>query len=85
MCVVDSENNLPNSIEEHNATLCKTLVKDWVLNSDILRREVDGGIVSDPKISLRGSLEQSFSKVLQEWQSKHFCLDKQVAEEVGGL
>ena len=41
LCFLNSEINLPDSIEEHNPILFETLIRNQVLNSDILDEEVE--------------------------------------------
>ena len=41
LCFLKSKINFPDSIEEHNPILFETLIRNLVLNSDILDEEFD--------------------------------------------
>ena len=65
LCFLNSEINFPNSVEEHNAILFKTNMRNQFVNSDILCEEFDVSFEAMHVFSLPGSLEEHFDRMLK--------------------
>ena len=78
LCFLDSEITLLDSMEKHNDILFETLVRNDVLNFEILDEEVDVSFEIFHEHSLHGSFEYQFDKVLEELQLEKLCHDRYI-------
>ena len=73
---LDSKITLLDSIEKHNDSFFETLVRNQVLNSDILDEEVDVSFANCQEHSLHGFLEYHFGRLLEELKFEQPFYDK---------
>ena len=68
LCFLDSEITLLDSMEKHNDILFETLVRNHVLNFEILDEEVDVSFENCNENSCHGFLKENFGRLLEELQ-----------------
>ena len=78
LCFLNSEINFPDSIEEHNPIFFETLVRNQVLNPELLYEKVDVSFANGQEHSLHGFLEKHFARMLEELQLEQFFHGKQI-------
>ena len=85
LCFLNSEINLPDSIEEHNVIFFETLAKNQVLNSDISYEKVDVSFENGQEHSSHGFLEEHFGRVLEELRLGKPYWDEKMTEKFQGF
>ena len=66
LCFLDSEITLPDSMKKYNDVFFKKLVRNQVLNSEILDEEVDVSFENCQEHLLHDSLEEQFDSMQVE-------------------